>query len=200
LPRVLSGLAWRHRQLKHISVSFLSGAMECLDFPVDGFPSLQSLALTAREHLQPADVRKLRMVLRAAAEAVAKLPALQIMELWTCERGHAAIFRYEASEAMQSGTCEITWRSSWHTRRSTLGTKVIKAWEDTAYRASLRPTVILDPLPDDGYDKYGAILRHLKLRDFILHPISTMQAQVGTGAEGKPEVPVWKPSSTWDSP
>jgi hypothetical protein len=192
--RVLDGLAGRGLNLKHISISFLSDAMDCLKFRDNSFPNLQSLAITSQEHLQPTDVVKVREILLVAAAAVRRLPKLQIMELWTCEKGHAAIFRYEATETMPSGTCEITWRCSWHPMQSTLGARVMATWGYTAQSASRQLTLTLDPLPDDLYDEYGAILRHLKLRDFILDPVSAMQAQVGTVAEGQPEVPAWKAS------
>lgn len=97
--RVLHGLAGRAVNLKHLSVSFMSDAMDCFKFPADALPNLQSLALTSREHLQPTD-GKVRRILLDAATTVTKLPKLQIMELWNYGKGHAAIFRYEAAEAV----------------------------------------------------------------------------------------------------
>lgn len=192
--RVLDGLAGRAANLKHLSVSFLSDAMDCLKFPADAFPNLQSLAITSQEHLQPAD-RTVGRILLEAATAVTKLPKLQIMELWSCEDGDAAIFRYEARESVRARrACELTWRSSWPVTKATIGADVMKAWEHTAQQASRQLSFTMDPLPDGPYTHYAAILRHLKLRELILDPVSAMQVRVGIDAEGQPEVPVWKAS------
>lgn len=191
--QVLDGLAGRAVNLKHLSVSFLSDAMYCFQFPAGALPNLQSLAITSQEHLQPTDW-KVRRILLDAATTVTKLPKLQIMELWSCENGHAAIFRYETTEALRSGTCEITWRSSWYLTKSRIGADVIQAWEHAAHKASRQLTFVLDPLPPGPYSHYGAILRHLKLRDLILDPVSAMQVRVSIDEEGQPEVPAWRAS------
>lgn len=192
--RVLDGLAVRAVNLKHLSVSFLSEQMDCLTFPAHAFPNLQSLAITSQEHLQPAD-RKVGRLLLEAATAATKLPRLQIMELWNCEDGHAAIFRYEARKSVRAKrACELTWKSSWHVTEARIGADVMKAWEHTAHQASRQLSFTIDPLPPGQYFQYAAILRHLKLRDLILDPVSAMQVRVGTDAEGQPEVPVWKAS------
>ncbi|KAL2290906.1 hypothetical protein FJTKL_14845 [Diaporthe vaccinii] len=191
--QVLDGLAGRAVNLKHLSVSFLSDAMNCFKFPAGALPNLQSLAITSQEHLQPNDW-KVRRILLDAATAVTKLPKLQIMELWNCEKGHAAILRYEAAETVRSRTCELTWRSSWYSTKSTIGAEVIEAWEHAAHESSRQLTFVLDPLPPAPYSHYGAILRHLKLRDYILDPVTAMQVRVGIDEEDQPEVPVWRAS------
>lgn len=55
LPRiqVLDGLAGRAVNLKHLSVSFLSDAMDCFKFPAGALPNLQSLAIISQEHPSP---------------------------------------------------------------------------------------------------------------------------------------------------
>jgi hypothetical protein len=188
--RVLDGLAGQAVNLKHLSISFLSDTKDCFKFRANALPNLQSLAITSKEHLQPID-SKVNSILLDAAKAVTKLPKLQIMELWNCENGHAAIFRYEAGDTVRSRTCKLTWRSSWH---STIGDEVIKVWEHTAYQVSCELIIALDPLPADAYSHYGTILRHLKLRDFILDPVSAMQIRVGIDTESQPEVPTWRAS------
>ncbi|POS69128.1 hypothetical protein DHEL01_v212479 [Diaporthe helianthi] len=67
------------------------------------------------------------------------------MELWNCENGYAAILRYETGDTVRSRTCELTWRSSWH---STIGADVIKAWKHAAYQLS-----------HTGGDRYGGPTR-----------------------------------------
>lgn len=192
--RVLDGLAGRAHNLKHLSISFMSDAFECFKFPADALPNLLSLAITSERYLKPND-EKVRALLRQAARAVRKLPKLQILELWNCEKGHAAILRYEAAcTGLLSHTCVLTWRSSWSSAKSTIGTRVMEAWEDTAVNASHQLIFKLDPLPPGPYIQYGSILHHLKLRDFILDPVSAMQARVGLDTENQPEVPVWKES------
>lgn len=191
--QVLDGLAGRAANLKHLSVSFLSDARDCFKFPAGALPNLQSLAITSQEHLQPTDW-KVRRILLDAAIAVTKLPKLQIMELWNCENGHAAILRYEATETLRSGTCELTWRSSWYSTESTIGDDVIEVWEHAVHKTSRQLNFRLDPLPTGSYSHYGAILRHLRLRDFILDPVSAMQVRVGIDEESQPEVPAWRAS------
>lgn len=190
--RVLEGLAGQADNLKHLSVAFLSDAMSCFKFPAGALPNLQSLAVTSQGYLVPTEW-KVRRILLAAATAVTKLPRLQIMELWNCENEHAAILRYETGGALQSRTCQLTWRSSWHLTKSTIE-DVIPVWERAALKASRQLNFVQDPLPSGEYYQYGAILRHLKLRDFILDPVSSMQARVGIDEEGAPEVPPWRPS------
>ncbi|KAG8165669.1 hypothetical protein KVR01_004221 [Diaporthe batatas] len=108
--------------------------MDCFKFPANALPNLQSLAITSTEHLQPTDSDwKVRRILTDAAQVVIKLPQLQIIELWNCENGHAAVLRYEAGEKERAATCELTWRSSWY---SPIGAEAIKAWEDAAHQIS----------------------------------------------------------------
>lgn len=191
--RVLEGLAGQADNLKHLSVAFLSDAKDCFKFPAGALPNLQSLAITSQEHLIPYS-GKLKRILLDAATAVTKLPKLQIMELWNCGDEHAAILRYEAGGTLQSGTCELTWRSSWHYDNSTIEDDVILAWEDAAQKASRQLKFVQDPLPDGEYGRFADILPHLKLRDFILDPVSAMQVRVWQDEEGAPEVPAWRPS------
>lgn len=194
--QILDGLAGRAVHLKHLSVSFLSDAMDCFKFPANALPNLQSLAMTSQDYLQPTTGDwKVEKLLEEAAIAVTKLPKLQIMELWNCENGHAAIFRYEATERPR--TCELIWRSSWYATESTMGANMMKAWEHTAHALSRQLTLTLDPLPPDPYLQNAAILRHLKLRDLILDPVSAMQVKVGTDAEGQPEVSAWRASKPY---
>lgn len=194
--QILDGLAGRGVHLKHLSISFMSDAMDCFKFPANALPNLQSLAITSQEYFQPTiNDWKVDKLLEEAAIAVTKLPGLQIMELWNCENGHAAIFRYEATERPRN--CKLMWRSSWCTTDWTIKANVTKAWEHTAHILSRQLTFTLNPLPPDPYLQNGAILRHLKLRDLILTPVSAMQVKVGTDEEGQPEVSVWRASKSY---
>lgn len=188
--RVLDGLAGQVVNLQHLSISFLSDAIDCFKFPANALPNLQSLAITSKEYLQPTDW-KVQRILLDAAKVLTQLPKLQIMELWNCEDGYAAILRYEAGVTVRSRTCQLTWRSSWY---SPIRANIIKAWEHTAYQISRELIITLDPLPLDSYSHYGTILRYLKLRDFILDRVSAMQIRVGIDTEGQPEVPTWRAS------
>ncbi|ROW02405.1 hypothetical protein VMCG_06077 [Cytospora schulzeri] len=172
--QVLKGLADSAPNIKHLSVSFLSDAMDCFEPPFGTFPSLESIALTSQGSLQR-DPALLNQLLYKAAIAAMKMPKLQIMELWNCANGHADIIRYESTGTAESSACKLTWRSSWR-EKSTLKKRVIEAWEEVAStNASRELSVEKDPLPKGCYSEYGAILHHLKLRDSILHPISAMQ-------------------------
>lgn len=158
------------------------------------FPNLESIALTSQEYLQP-DQPGINDLLRKAAIAAMRMPKLQIMELWNCIDGHAAIFRYESTGTAESSASRITWRSSWDFPLEELRrNRVIMAWEKVALRNAGRELIVeTDPLPFGAYSRYGAILRHLELRNMILDPISCMQVRVGLGEEDDVETKAWQP-------
>ncbi|KAI3391329.1 hypothetical protein diail_7520 [Diaporthe ilicicola] len=194
---VLQGLKGRAANIKHLSISFWSDAIDCLKFPPDTFPNLESVAMTSEKHLKP-DSFLVRELLINAARAAMEMPKLQIMELWNCENGHAAVFRYESTGTAQSSACRLTWGSSWYCPKSMIGERVLKAWARVAHKnASRQLTFVLDPLPTGSYAHYGAILHRLKLRNLIFDPTSTMQVRAGIEEEGQPEVPAWRRSTPY---
>lgn len=181
--------------IKHLSVSFLSDAMDCLEISDHTtFPSLQSIALTSQTYLQPE--QSFDELLHKAARAAMKMPKLQIMEIWNCENDHAAIFRYEATGSPKSGACRITFKCSWDA--APIADRVVKAWKHVASTVASRHLILATgPLPLASYSQYGSIIGQLKLRDSILHDISQMQVRVDAGSEDEVDVPAWRPTTPY---
>lgn len=203
---ILTGLATSAPGIKHLSVSFLSDTMECLDLHgADGalFPNLESIALTSQHHLRP-DHPGLNDLLQKAAFAAMKMPKLQIMEIWNCGNGNAAFFRYEATGNEVSSACRITWRCSWAAPIGPLAPfpfedRVVEAWGEVASTIAHRNLIfdVKKRLPKRRYREYAGILGHLKLKRSILHATSEMQVCVGLESEeeveGEVDAPVWEP-------
>ncbi|KAI7775692.1 hypothetical protein LA080_006475 [Diaporthe eres] len=201
--KVLHWAAISAVNIKNIAVSFLSDAKDCLQFPERTLPNLESVALTSQHWLEPTQ-ENTQKLLYLAARAALKMPSLQIMEIWTCRNGHAAIFRYEATGTAHSSAARLTWRCSWDASKKPIAWDgVTAAWRHVAATNALRELSFTeDPLPRGShrYEKYGAILHQLKLRNLILDPVSVMQVRMGTGAEDEPEVEAWRssvPDSYW---
>lgn len=199
-PSRLRLLAWVANyavNMKHFSVSFLSDAKDCLDLSGHTFPKLQSIALTSQHWLEPTEENTEKLLL-LAARAAERMPSLQIMEIWTCRNGHAAIFRYEATGTSESSASRLTWRCSWDTpEKPIVWSRVIAAWRHVASTIASRELMFTqDPLPHapNQYRTYGGIIHQLKLRNWILDPTSVMQVRMRTGAENEPEVQAWRPS------
>lgn len=199
-PSRLRLLAWVANyavNMKHFSVSFLSDAKDCLDLSGHAFPKLQSIALTSQHWLEPTEKNTEKLLL-LAARAAERMPNLQIMEIWTCRDGHAAIFRYEATGTSESSASRLTWRCSWDSpQKPIVWSNVIAAWRHVASTVAGRELRFTqDPLPRDPYQyrTYGGMLHQLKLRNWILDPTSVMQVRMRTAAEKEPEVEAWRPS------
>lgn len=190
--QVLKGLAISAPGIKHLSVSFLSDAMDCLEISDHMFPNLQSIALSSQTYLRP--TQSFNELLHKAALAAMKMPKLQIMEIWNCENGYAAIFRYEATGTPESSACRLTWRCSWYA--ASIRDRVVKAWKNVASTIASRELILdTDPLPPASYPQYGSIIGQLKLRSFILDHISQMQVRVGAGSEDEVDIPAWRPTT-----
>lgn len=190
--------------IKNLAISFISDAKDTLNFSNYTFPNLESIALTSQHWLEPSQ-ENINKLLLLAAKAAEKMPKLQIMEIWTCGDGQAAILRYEATGTPYSSACKLTWRCSWvqDDEKPISWGKVAAAWGHVASTIAGRElTVVVDPLPrvQNGYQTYHAIIHKLKLRNFILDPTSVMQARVVAGDESEPEVEEWRrsePDSYW---
>lgn len=205
--KVLHWVAISAPNLKNLAVSFVSDAKDCLELRSRTHPNLESIALTSQHWLEPTQ-KNTKKLLYLAARAALKMPSLQIMEIWTCGNGHAAIFRYEATGTAHSSAARLTWRCSWvpdpeKPEKLINWDGVVTAWEHVAATNAMRELRFSEePLPHGShrYETYGAIMHQLKLRNFILDPISVMQVRMGTGAEDEPEVEAWRssvPDSYW---
>lgn len=170
---ILKGLAISAPGIEHLSVSFLSDAMECLDTD-HVFPNLRSIALTSQTHLRPG--QSFNELLFKAASAALKMPQLQIMEIWNCGNGYAALFRYESTGTPESSACRLTWRCSWYP--APIQDRVLEAWKNVASTVAGRELALdTHPLPPASYRRYRLILNQLALRNFVLDDISQMQVR-----------------------
>lgn len=193
--QILKGLATSVPGIKHLSVSFLSDAMACLEVSDETiFPNLQTIALTSQDMLRP--TQRFGELLHKAALAAMKMPKLQIMEIWNAEDGHAAIIRYEAAGTPDSSACRLTFRCSWYLEP--IQDCVVEAWRQVASAITPRQLIVyITPLPAAIYPQYGSVIGQLKLRNHILDDISQMQVRVSAGSEDELDVPPWRPATPY---
>lgn len=130
------------------------------------WPQLRTIALTDNS-LHPINPNIPAIFTRAGLMAL-DMPELQTLELWNWHR--ACFFRYEAAGAQSIITIGATWdiRPAW--------TAVcLQAWD--AVRAKrlhrqLRVSIALLPLEATRQPRHSSVLRHLKLRNEIIDPVS----------------------------
>ncbi|KAI1773514.1 hypothetical protein F4818DRAFT_452960 [Hypoxylon cercidicola] len=179
------------RNLEHLSTSFLIDAQS---FFYSFWPSnndyslgwkwdkLATLALTSHL-LDPDHAREeVNDLLEAAGTAARNMPQLRMMEIWNGKLSDTGcLFRYCTND--DSST--ITWRSTWEVEL-VLEDRVIVSWTRTVRQNTRHENlaIVFERLPKDntsiGFP--ASVLRHLKLRDRIVHPISFGQIQA---------LPVW---------
>ncbi|OIW24609.1 hypothetical protein CONLIGDRAFT_685569 [Coniochaeta ligniaria NRRL 30616] len=135
------------------------------------WPNLTRLALTftaLRPH-RPSD-ELLRTILHAVGCAAERMPKLETLELWNGTEAYGAVFRYERSH--QTITILTSWSATFH-----LDPVVIEQWSRVALKhTGLELLVKTGQIPAPQHS-YGSVLRFLKLRRLILHPISLHQIQ-----------------------
>ncbi|RFU32598.1 hypothetical protein B7463_g3736, partial [Scytalidium lignicola] len=84
--------------------------------------------------------------------------------------------RNEVGDADKIFTATITWHGTWHLE---LEQRVIQSWTKTVQRKGGQGISIeTKRVPVDGTRFPASILRHLKLRDRVLHPISYQQIEL----------------------
>lgn len=91
---------------------------------------------------------------------------MQLLELWRGAEGMASVLRYRVRDTVT----EITWLSTHITK---VDQKVINAWTSVAVaqgRLNVRTSTY--KLQPDEIISAGTALRHLYLREQILHPVS----------------------------
>lgn len=128
------------------------------------------------------------------------MPQLAILEIWYAQKSEAAVFRYEkAHESPVSETeyrdtaaspCDrepfivghstvVSWRSSWEF--AGLSTRVLDVWTSVARLFAQRELVVhIDGLAvpgGEGGGSYAGMLKDLRLRDRVLHPVSLHQVE-----------------------
>ncbi|KAF4958460.1 hypothetical protein FGADI_2382 [Fusarium gaditjirri] len=161
LPRsnktLLNSIFHAADRLEHVAVSYAFDARTFFDRLVETeFKALKTLALTSSFTHTTDDL------LVNAAEAVKKVHALKILEIWNLEAGQADVFRYERLDRYQG---RITWQS---TKDREISEIVERRWRDLLRGGQ------------DGFDvecsnflvemnSLQDLLPHLKLGRHILH-------------------------------
>ncbi|XXH03470.1 hypothetical protein Hte_009875 [Hypoxylon texense] len=171
------------RHLEHLSMSFLSEAQEFFhDFwPPNNdislgwkWEKLVTLALTS-DFLDPDQARpKVNDLLQAAGTAAQNMPKLRVMEIWHGkEVSHGCLFRYCTDDTSST----ITWQSSWTMK---LETRVINSWTKMVRQNTRHENVRVayESLKMDGTQFPASVLRHLQLKDRILHSVSLRQIEL----------------------
>ncbi|KAF3058722.1 hypothetical protein GL218_05481 [Daldinia childiae] len=175
------------RNLEHLSASFI---VDAKDFFQPFWPStlppyknwswdkLKTIVLTS-ELLNPYQpLEEVNDLLYAAGIAARNMPALRVMEIWNGFRTtHGCFFRYYDD----GSTSIITWRGTWELD---LEPRVMQCWTKTVHENTYHHNVGFRDmeLPIDGTSFPASILRHLKLKDQIVHPMSFYQLQLSRGA------------------
>ncbi|KAJ4326976.1 hypothetical protein N0V84_002589 [Fusarium piperis] len=160
------------RHLENVSVSFLIDAKDFFQpFWAAGsectttWENLKTLSLTS-QILKSCSRSQVNGLLCAAANAATKMPKLQMLELWNGAEGMASVFRYRVEDTV----AEVTWLSTHITK---VDQKVINAWTTVAVaRGRTDVRVSTHKLDPETIISAGTVLRHLYLREQILHPVS----------------------------
>ncbi|ROT36106.1 hypothetical protein SODALDRAFT_381358 [Sodiomyces alkalinus F11] len=182
IGRALAACTRHLPALEHLSVSFVADARGFFNYfsspqsppvPLTGPPwrKLRSLALTAsdlqcgaRDTPDPMILR----LLRGAATVALTIDSLRILELWNgAEDDMGCVFRYQFDD---KDTGEGTWTL-------VITEEVEEAWREVARRRSTRPLKVHRQIMtlDDGTWFPLSVLRHLHLRDRVIHPMSFRQ-------------------------
>ncbi|CCF32333.1 hypothetical protein CH063_00790 [Colletotrichum higginsianum] len=117
--------------------------------------------------------RSVDEVLLSAAVAMAGIPTLQLLEIWSGRDGHASIFRYKVNS--NNNSANIVWSSTQDI--GVMSSDVIEAWRTTATlsggRRELKAEVVR--LPRGEFEYHGSVLPYLDSQGWIVDPVSAAQ-------------------------
>ncbi|KAI2778459.1 hypothetical protein F4815DRAFT_477741 [Daldinia loculata] len=181
-PEIAMTLFRESLNLEHLSASFI---VDAKDFFQPFWPStpaytnwtwhkLKTIALTSKllDPYQPSE--EVNGLLYVAGIAARNMPALRVMEIWNGFRtSYGCFFRYYDDGSAST----ITWRGTWELD---LEPRVMYCWTETVRKNTGYHDVGFRDmeLPIDGTSFPASILRHLKLKDQIAHPMSLHQLQL----------------------
>ena len=162
--------------LEHLAASFASDASHFFDACQSSniWPRLESLALTSNVLDPKQQPIKINDLLETVALVAMKMPRLNSMELWKGRAGFAGVFQYQILESDR--TAKLTWRGTWDLP---LEPRVLKAWQAVvSERVDCKLQVVTDMLDADIVIKsHGDAIRHLRLLNTVVHPVSLWQMQ-----------------------
>ncbi|KAI1105095.1 hypothetical protein F4804DRAFT_351209 [Jackrogersella minutella] len=181
-PELGLSLSRRSRNLEHLSISFLIDAVDFfipLQPPMTEitnwiWPELRTIALTSKLMCSNRPEEELDGFLRIVGIVARNMPRLQVMELWNGEGDtDGCVFRYCYDERVAT----ITWMSTWGAE---LTEEAIQTWTNTTRQRNQYADleVVYATLRKDGTKFPASVLRHLELKDRVLHPVSYRQVQL----------------------
>ncbi|KAK6951077.1 hypothetical protein Daesc_007606 [Daldinia eschscholtzii] len=181
-PQLATALARESRNLEHLSASFVVDAKDFFRpfWPLTLAPAnrswdnLETIALTSSLLNPDQPPEEVNDLLHAAGMAARNMPALRVMEIWNGLRtAYSGFFRYYDD----GNASAIIWRGTWELD---LEPRVIECWTETVRRNTcyLKVAVRDMELPLDGTNFPASVLRHLKLKERIVHPVSFRQLQL----------------------
>ena len=162
--------------LEHLAASFVLDALHFFDACQKRsiWPRLESLALTSHCLRSQEQSVYINDLLQRIALVAVKMPRLKSMELWNGRAGFAGVFQYQIFESDR--TAKITWRGTWVLP---LEPRVLKAWQAvTSKRVDCKLQVVTEILDANVViTSHGDAIRHLKLLNTVVHPVSLWQIQ-----------------------
>ena len=165
--------------LEHLAASFVSDASYFIHASErwNIWPRLESLALTSNILDSQQQFVSINGLLESVALVAMKMPRLKSMELWNGRAGFAGVFRYQLFEI--DPTVKITWRGTWDVP---LEPRVLEVWRAVATkRLECKLQVVTEILDANVVVRsYGDAIRHLRLLNTVVHPVSLWQIQKET--------------------
>ncbi|KAI1806820.1 hypothetical protein F4811DRAFT_509480 [Daldinia bambusicola] len=179
---IAMALFGKSRNLEHLSASFVVDAKDffqpfwpsTLTSTSHSWDNLETIALTSSLLDPGQSSAEVNDLLYAAGMAARNMPALRVMEIWDgLGTTYSGFFRYHSDGYGST----ITWRGTWELD---LEPRVIQCWTETVRKNTHHLTVgVRDmELPFDGTSFPASVLRHLKLKERIVHPVSFCQLQL----------------------
>ena len=165
--------------LEHLAASFVSDASNFINASKKWniWPGLESLALTSNVLESQQQSVYINDFLEMVALVAMKMPRLKSMELWNGRAGFAGVFQYQLFES--DPTAKITWRGTWDVP---LEPRVLKVWQAVASeRVTCKLQVVTEILDANVVvTSYGDAIRHLRLLNTVVHPVSLWPIQKET--------------------
>lgn len=163
------------RDLRSLSISFIIDAKDFFEATYqhpEAWQHLTKLSLTSILLRPTSQHHEIDTLLLVTANAVLKMPKLELLELWYGRKGQACLFRYRAC---RDGTTEITRAATWDLHA--LPTTVGKAWADAGYLHTGRVLNVTEPdLIDSRLIRtHGDAIYHLGLENQVVDPVSLDQ-------------------------
>lgn len=163
--------------LEHLSVSFMTDAVQFLNFCDLNWewPNLTSVVLTSQLLAPDVEASDIDDMLCKAVYAAKRMPKLETMEIWNGDNDLAALFRYEMPRDRQPA--RLIWRGTWlHVRRHT----VVEAWEAVARQRGTDGSVSFsrELVSYANIASHGDAIRALGIAGPVLQPVSLRQILV----------------------